>query len=749
MKNALKSILFKKYIASYILVFSIPFLVLILVLNHLYINTLREEVNATNENYLEFSNQLLNEQIVEIRSIGNYINETDILNQYSSYLIDSHNNYRELISQYEHSAQSVDALYIVLTDNSYVYSSRGNMSIQAMLDHSVHFNHLPQKEQLHEKIINSEERLVSYDKSLVYMMPFYSGSREMGTMVFSMNVKPLLAQMNMIAERDEGYSFVMDENDDILLSSAFLLDEDREEIKAKSDAVLNDSQVNLSGKQFFTSHLQNDFTDWTFVNLIDSHQFNQPIRHGLMILTASLSFLTVLGVVVSYYFATRNYKPLKTILSRFGENEANRKDEWEIITASMQKNESELLSLDKQLKQQAPIIKNTALLDLLEGRLHDQTDVAKWLKHKGLTFAHSLFTVLIVDIKSEVISANQLREIEKLKRELAALETGEDFQLEIATPYLKNNQVFLIINSEFESKEQLNPIIQEIYDYFSEHVVSDPAECKIGIGNSYASAEKLSNSYIEANSSLEHLSVRTAGQKTIIYYCDVTYANKKTHKLNKFTYPEENMMLLYQSIKQGNHSIAREQLDDIFISLNRERMPEIGIETIVSGLFNDIIKIGNDLSVTEHQCQIYDLHSFSDLEQSKRVLLNMVDIIIKETRVQQDQHTDKIGKDIASYIIDNYAHPGLSLEQIAADYDISLSYASKLVKEETGKSFSSIVQSLRMKQFKNLLTTTKRPIKELVLEVGYYDVSNFTRKFRKENDVTPSQYRKNTKKSDN
>ena len=47
-----------------------------------------------------------------------------------------------------------------------------------------------------------------------------------------------------------------------------------------------------------------------------------------------------------------------------------------------------------------------------------------------------------------------------------------------------------------------------------------------------------------------------------------------------------------------------------------------------------------------------------------------------------------------------------------------------------------------MDQFKELLVSTNRPIKELVAEVGYFDVSNFTRKFRIEHGMTPGQYRK-------
>ena len=109
--------------------------------------------------------------------------------------------------------------------------------------------------------------------------------------------------------------------------------------------------------------------------------------------------------------------------------------------------------------------------------------------------------------------------------------------------------------------------------------------------------------------------------------------------------------------------------------------------------------------------------------------------------------SQNLEKQVVKYIYDHYASPDISLEEIASENDISISYVSKLVKEETGESFSNILQNLRMEKFKELLLTTDQPIKELVQEVGYYDVSNFTRKFRKENNIMPGEYRKKFKQS--
>jgi AraC-like DNA-binding protein len=46
-----------------------------------------------------------------------------------------------------------------------------------------------------------------------------------------------------------------------------------------------------------------------------------------------------------------------------------------------------------------------------------------------------------------------------------------------------------------------------------------------------------------------------------------------------------------------------------------------------------------------------------------------------------------------------------------------------------------------MEDVKRQLRETDKPIKEIVVQVGYLDVANFTRKFKKIVGVTPGQYR--------
>jgi AraC-like DNA-binding protein len=49
---------------------------------------------------------------------------------------------------------------------------------------------------------------------------------------------------------------------------------------------------------------------------------------------------------------------------------------------------------------------------------------------------------------------------------------------------------------------------------------------------------------------------------------------------------------------------------------------------------------------------------------------------------------------------------------------------------------------LRIGRACKLLSNTRRPVTEICFEVGYANISNFNRHFRKERGVTPSQYKR-------
>ena len=108
---------------------------------------------------------------------------------------------------------------------------------------------------------------------------------------------------------------------------------------------------------------------------------------------------------------------------------------------------------------------------------------------------------------------------------------------------------------------------------------------------------------------------------------------------------------------------------------------------------------------------------------------------------QKESKNYTLRDEIMDYIHKVYANQNITLETIADQFLLSSSYITKFFKEQTGYPLMKYIDSLRMQKVKELLKSTKFNIKEVREMVGYVDETNFIRKFKKYEGVTPSHYR--------
>ena len=87
--------------------------------------------------------------------------------------------------------------------------------------------------------------------------------------------------------------------------------------------------------------------------------------------------------------------------------------------------------------------------------------------------------------------------------------------------------------------------------------------------------------------------------------------------------------------------------------------------------------------------------------------------------------------------------PGtITLSFVAGYFHITVPYASSLIHQVTGKSFSDLVLEERMTESAKLLKESSLPISKVALLSGYQEPSYFMKVFKKYYGCTPSAYRK-------
>lgn len=111
---------------------------------------------------------------------------------------------------------------------------------------------------------------------------------------------------------------------------------------------------------------------------------------------------------------------------------------------------------------------------------------------------------------------------------------------------------------------------------------------------------------------------------------------------------------------------------------------------------------------------------------------------------KKNEHENSLVQRAKEYINENY-RKDLSLDELSRELDISPYYFSKLFKEETGSNFVEYLTGLRMDRAKELLKDESLSMKEICAAIGYSDPNYFSRIFKKNVGLTPTEYREREK----
>jgi two-component system response regulator YesN len=91
--------------------------------------------------------------------------------------------------------------------------------------------------------------------------------------------------------------------------------------------------------------------------------------------------------------------------------------------------------------------------------------------------------------------------------------------------------------------------------------------------------------------------------------------------------------------------------------------------------------------------------------------------------------------------IDQHYDQAITLEEVANHIGISSYYLSRLFKDKFHVTFSEYVTSARLQRAKVFLLDGSMPLKEIALNIGYKDPNYFSRVFKKEIGLSPTDYR--------
>jgi len=169
--------------------------------------------------------------------------------------------------------------------------------------------------------------------------------------------------------------------------------------------------------------------------------------------------------------------------------------------------------------------------------------------------------------------------------------------------------------------------------------------------------------------------------------------------------------------------------------------------------FNHVIKLNPDTvqklqSVAEDMLQeIQQKNPFWKERLSSlisEILIRLYRVSSMSFPINDATNAVKIVTDVQSYIVQN-SHDEITLEMMASQHFVSKYYLSRIFREITGYTFRDYLLLHRLSVAKDLLTHTNKSVTDVCYFSGFNNINHFIRIFKKHENITPYQFRKQHK----
>lgn len=211
-------------------------------------------------------------------------------------------------------------------------------------------------------------------------------------------------------------------------------------------------------------------------------------------------------------------------------------------------------------------------------------------------------------------------------------------------------------------------------------------------------------------------------------------------------YPIETEKKLFALVEEGNLEAATSQAASFFnwmLDSNYENMMDIKLKVMEFVLWAEHIGYesgGMTYRFESRHGYLENLYSMNNYEEIRTWFITKIqDVCRNIVTKKEEQETNLIA--VAKEYIDRNYQKEISLDETSRQVNISPYYFSKLFKEEMGQSFIEYVTGIRMDKAKELLVKTDKSMKEICNEIGYADPNYFSRTFKKNVGVTPTEYK--------
>jgi two-component system response regulator YesN len=395
------------------------------------------------------------------------------------------------------------------------------------------------------------------------------------------------------------------------------------------------------------------------------------------------------------------------------------------------KEQSRLAKLEKQVEENREILREKLLIKLVVGAI-SPADAIEKSQLLGLDLVARYYLVVILKIemsdRSEQYDHEEYQRVQRVLIELA--ERNPDIFV------LKRDWGDLTLIMKGNTQEYLEEERDLLVEESRQAIAKTPYQIIIGVGSSKERIADICRSFVEALVSIQN----PAGEKS-----------EAGQSVERTELPEMDKSAVENYLHEG----TRDGFDSFFNAYIRP-LGETALKSnlIKNYIFTDVVlaiaKLVNELGgeadkvlpeLNSIEMIMSNIKTIDQLREQTRKILSSA--LTYRDSLSNSQYKSLI-RQSKEYIEHHYMNPEISLNEVAAQANLSSSHFSVVFSQETGQTFKEYLTEVRIRKAKELLRMTALRSADIAYQVGYNDPHYYSSVFKKNTGLSPIEFRSQT-----
>jgi AraC-like DNA-binding protein len=489
-------------------------------------------------------------------------------------------------------------------------------------------------------------------------------------------------------------------------------------------------------------------TNWMYVSAAPITSITAPVVSVSKMILAVSSAVLLLAVCLAWLASRRIYSPVRQLVQNMlgGKSEivpAN-DDEFKLIEREWQYLSRESRELQAKLERQLPHVKESFLLQLVQGYLfaYSEDDLRERMKHYNWDVDDCTFVVAYIRLTGFTLLEGRFSQGDEGLVTFAAVNMIEEMsarrfaQSDVLNFHDLSAGLFLAVPGTEDLGRELRALAEELTQAINQLL---KLRVTIVIGRPTRQIAHIPHLFEEAKQVIGYRMFERNNQVIEMERYD------RAESPTDIRYPFALEREIVQALRTGREQETIDGLEAFLEALSGPGATEIdvrqGMLHLLGSLLHAMLGSGVNPNCLFKGANPYEL--LSQIREPEHMLSwfrdKLVAPFLRKLEERTDAQVKRIVEQAVVYLQNNYMKD-ISLDSCADHTGTNPYFLSKAFKQITGRNFIDTLTEIRLEKAKELLRESECKI-NVVAELVGYQHTYFNRIFKKLEGVTPGQYR--------